>query len=40
MAHWKNAENYVALIDANRIYYLLERERIHFLLIDETGAKG
>lgn len=35
----KNGENYVALIDANRLdyYHQLEREGIHLLLIDEAG---
>ena len=35
----KNGESYIALIDAQRLdyYHQLERERIHLLLIDETG---
>jgi len=35
----KNGERYIALIDAQRLdyYHQLERERIHLLLIDETG---
>ena len=35
----KSGEGYVALIDAKRLdyYHQLERERIHFLLIDEAG---
>lgn len=35
----KNGESYVALIDADRLdyYHRLERERIHLLLIDESG---
>jgi prevent-host-death family protein len=34
----KNGESYVALIDASRLdyYRLLERERIHILLIEDT----
>ena len=34
----KNGESYVALIDADRLdyYHLLERERIHLLLIDDA----
>ena len=34
----KNGENYVALIDAERLdyYHRLERERIHLLLIDDA----
>jgi prevent-host-death family protein len=34
----KNGESYVALIDAARLdyYHLLERERIHLLLIDDA----
>ena len=34
----KNGERYVALIDAGRLdyYHLLERERIHLLLIDDA----
>jgi prevent-host-death family protein len=34
----KNGESYVALIDASRLdyYHLLERERIHILLIEDT----
>ena len=34
----KNGESYVALIDASRLdyYHLLERERIHLLLIEDT----
>ncbi|MBI3056537.1 MAG: type II toxin-antitoxin system Phd/YefM family antitoxin [Betaproteobacteria bacterium] len=37
----KNGESYVALIDASRLdyYHLLERERIHLLLI-EDARKG
>ena len=37
----KNGESYVALIDAARLdyYHLLERERIHLLLI-EDARKG
>ena len=37
----KNGESYVALIDAGRLdyYHLLERERIHLLLI-EDARKG
>ena len=37
----KNGESYVALIDARRLdyYHLLERERIHLLLI-EDARKG
>lgn len=35
----KNGESYIALIDAQRLdyYHQLERERIHLLLIEETG---
>ena len=35
----KNGESYVALIDAQRLdyYHLLERERIHLLLIDDAS---
>jgi antitoxin (DNA-binding transcriptional repressor) of toxin-antitoxin stability system len=35
----KNGESYVALIDARKLdyYHLLERERIHLLLIDDAG---
>ena len=34
----KNGESYIALIDAKRLdyYHLLERERIHLLLINEA----
>ncbi len=34
----KNGEAFVALIDAKRLdyYHLLERERIHLLLVDEA----
>ena len=34
----KNGESYVALIDAGRLdyYHLLERERIHLLLIEDA----
>ena len=34
----KNGESYVALIDADRLdyYHLLERERIHLLLIEDA----
>lgn len=34
----KNGESYVALIDAKRLdyYHLLERERIHLVLLDEV----
>ena len=34
----KNGESYVALIDADRLdyYHLLERERIHLLLLDDA----
>ena len=34
----KNGESYIALIDAERLYYYhcLERERIHLLLIDDV----
>jgi prevent-host-death family protein len=34
----KNGESYVALIDASRLdyYHLLERERIHLLLIEDA----
>jgi prevent-host-death family protein len=37
----KNGESYVALIDASKLdyYHLLERERIHLLLI-EDARKG
>ncbi|MBA3058434.1 MAG: type II toxin-antitoxin system Phd/YefM family antitoxin [Gammaproteobacteria bacterium] len=37
----KNGEAFIALIDAKRLdyYHLLERERIHLLLIDEA-SKG
>ena len=37
----KNGESYVALIDAGRLdyYHLLERERVHLLLI-EDARKG
>jgi len=35
----KNGESYIALIDAQRLYFChqLERERIHLLLINEAG---
>jgi prevent-host-death family protein len=35
----KNGQNYIALIDADRLHYYhqLEHERIHLLLIDEAS---